>query len=62
MLGGSNPVLDALNEKVESLSTEVNLTKEQSQNITAEMAKLENELDLLKNSEGDLQKQLNDLI
>jgi septal ring factor EnvC (AmiA/AmiB activator) len=60
VLGGSNPVLDALNEKVESLSTEVNLTKEQSQNITTEMAKLENELSSLKNSEGELQKQIND--
>ncbi len=61
VLGGSNPLLDALNEKVENLSTQVNLTKEQSQNITAEMAKLENELSSLKNSEGDLQNQINDL-
>ena len=61
VLGDSNPVLDALNEKVEILSAEVNLTKEQSKNITAEMSKLENELSSLKNSESDLKKQINDL-
>lgn len=61
VLGDSNPVLDALNEKVKNLSTELNLTQEQSQNITTEMAKLENELSSLKSSEGDLQKQINDL-
>ena len=61
VLGDSNPVLDALNEKVKNLSTELNLTQEQSQNLTSEISKLENELSSLKSSEGDLQKQINDL-
>ena len=37
--------------KVTELSNELNLTKEQSQNISTEMAKLENELSSLKISE-----------
>ena len=61
VLSRDNIKLQALNAKVTELSNELNLTKEQSQNITTEMAKLENELSSLKNSEGDLQKQINDL-
>ena len=48
VLGESNVVLDALNEKVETLSTELDLTKQQSQNLTAEISKLENEISSLK--------------
>ena len=61
VLGSSNPILDALNQKVESISGELNLTKEQSQNLTAEISKLENELSSLKNSENAIQAQINDL-
>ena len=58
VLGESNPVLDALNEKIANLTTEANLTKEQSKNITTEMTKLKNELSSLENSEKDLQSQI----
>ena len=61
VLSKDNVKLQALNVKVTELSNELNLTKEQSQNISTEMAKLENELTSLKNSEVDLQNQLNDL-
>jgi hypothetical protein len=61
VLSQDNVKLQALNAKVTELSNELNLTKEQSQNITTEMANLENELSSLKNSEGDLQNQINDL-
>ncbi len=61
MLSRDNIKLQALNAKVTELSNELNLTKEQSQNITTEMAKLENELSSLKISEDNLQSQISDL-
>ena len=48
LLGQDNVKLNALNKKAIELSNELNLTKEQSQNLTSEMAKLENELSSLK--------------
>ena len=61
VLGESNVVLDALNEKVETLSKELDLTKQQSQNLTAEISKLENEISSLKTSEKQIQNQISDL-
>jgi predicted nucleic acid-binding Zn-ribbon protein len=60
-LGQDNIKLKALNSKVSELSNELNLTKEQSQNLTTEMAKLETELSSLKNSESEIQTQISDL-
>ena len=61
VLSRDNIKLQALNAKVTELSNELNLTKEQSQNISTEMAKLENELSSLKISEDDLQSQISNL-
>ena len=61
LLSKDNIKLKLLDTKVSQLSNELNLTKEQSQNLTTEISKLESELSSLKNSEGDLQKQINDL-
>jgi len=61
VLGESNVLIDALNAKAESLSNELNLTKEQSKNLTTEIARLENELTSLKTSESEIQNQITDL-
>ncbi|MDC0404687.1 hypothetical protein OAM28_01100 [Candidatus Pelagibacter sp.] len=61
LLGQDNIKLKALNTKVSELSNELNLTKDQSQNLTTEMAKLETELSSLKNSESEIQTQISDL-
>ena len=61
VLGESNIIMDTLDAKVESLSTELNLTKEQSQNLTTEISRLENELTSLKTSESEIQNQISDL-
>ena len=61
LLGQDNIKLKALNTKVSELSNELNLTKDQSQNLATEMAKLETELSSLKNSESEIQTQISDL-
>ena len=61
VLGESNVLIDALNAKAESLSNELNLTKEQSENLTTEISRLENELNSLKTSETEIQNQISDL-
>ncbi len=61
VLGESNIIMDTLDAKVESLSAELNLTKEQSQNLTTEISRLENELTSLKTSESEIQNQISDL-
>lgn len=61
VLGQNNIKLKTLNAKVEALSNELNLTKDQSKNLTAEISNLENELSSLKTSEVELQNQISDL-
>ncbi len=61
LLSQDNIKLKTLNAKVSNLSNELNLTKEQSQNLTSEISKLENELSSLKSSEDAIQTQINDL-
>ena len=61
VFGESNVLIDALNAKAESLSNELNLTKEQSKNLTTEISRLENELTSLKTSESEIQNQISDL-
>jgi len=61
VLGESNVLIDALNAKANSLSNELNLTKEQSKNLTTEISRLENELNSLKTSETEIQNQISDL-
>ena len=61
LLGKDNIKLKTLNAKVSELSNELNLTKEQSQNLTTEISKLESELSSLKNSESEIQAQISNL-
>ena len=63
LLSQDNIKLKTLNGKVSNLSNELNLTKEQSQNITVEISKLENELSSLKsiNIYLKIQNQISDL-
>ena len=61
VLGDSNVLLDALNEKVDNLTVKLDSTKQQSQNLTAEISRLENELNSLKTSESEIQNQISDL-
>ena len=61
LLGKDNIKLKTLNTKVSELSNELNLTKEQSQNLTMEISKLESELSSLKNSESEIQAQISNL-
>ena len=49
LLGQENVKLEALNNKVSDLTTELNSTKTQSQNLTVEISDLEKELSSLKN-------------
>ena len=60
-LGKNNIKLNVINAKIEVLSSELDLTKEQNQNLTAEISSLENELSSLKTSESEIQSQINDL-
>ena len=53
MLGKDNFKLQTLNTKVSQLSNELNLTKEQSRKLTAEISHLENELSSLKSSKSN---------
>ena len=55
VLGESNLVIDALNSKVDSLSTELEITEEQSKTLKADIAKLETEISSLKTSEQEIQ-------
>ena len=61
VLGDSNVLIDALEAKANSLTNELNLTKEQSENLTTEISRLENELNSLKTSETEIQNQISDL-
>ena len=61
VLGKNNIKLNVINAKIEVLSSELDLTKEQNQNLTAEISSLENELSSLKTSESEIQSQINDL-
>ena len=61
LLGQENVKLEALNNKVSNLTSELNSAKTQSQNLTAEISNLESELSSLKKSESTLKNQINDL-
>ena len=61
ILGKNNPKLDALNEKIVNLSSELEVTKKQSLTINDDFAKLDNELKTLKTTEKELNSQITDL-
>ncbi len=61
LLGQNNIKLQTLNNKISDLSNELNLTKEQSENLTTEISRLENDLISLKSSESEIQNQISDL-
>ena len=61
VLGKNNMKLQAINTKVDSLTNELSLTKDQSKNLTAEISNLENEVSSLKTSETEIQNQISDL-
>ena len=61
VLKTANPKLDALNEKITKLTTELEETKSQSLTINEDINNLENEFASLKTSETEIQNQISDL-
>ena len=61
ILGKNNPKLKALNAKIASLSSEIDVTKKQSLTINDDLAKLDNELKTLKTTEKELNSQITGL-
>ena len=61
MVLNENTLPSRISHKINSLNDELSLTKEQSQNLTAEISNLENEVSSLKTSETEIQNQISDL-